>query len=288
MPTASELLKKYEIRPLKRLGQYFLIDQNILSKIINIAEIKNDETVLEIGAGLGVLTALLAEKAHKVIAVEIDPFMINILREELKDFKNIEIIHQNILNYDFSKALGRAESFSKRLKVIGNIPYNISTQILFRLLENRSIISTMVLMFQKEVADRIISGPGSKNYGILSVLTRMYAHAEREILVSPTCFRPAPNVESAILKIVFRKDPLIKLNCDTEFFFKIVKTAFAQRRKTLLNNLKHSPFASSSPDLENILKDIEIDGMRRGETLSVEEFAVLSNAIYESVSARID
>lgn len=279
MRTANELLRKYEIRPLKRLGQCFLIDANIIAKIVRTADVGKDDTVIEIGAGLGVMTALLAEKAKRVVAIEIDPVMVGILQEELKQFSNLEIVHTDVLKYEFQKALD--QSFLQKIKIVGNIPYNISTQILFRLIGYRDLISEMVLMFQKEVADRVIAKPGSKSYGILSVLTEMFAETGRAISVPATCFNPAPKVESTVLKIVFREKTLIELR-DMDFFFKVVKSAFAKRRKTLFNNLKTASFFSlTASDLENALREIGIDGGRRGETLSTEEFGRLSNALYD-------
>jgi 16S rRNA (adenine1518-N6/adenine1519-N6)-dimethyltransferase len=280
MRTASELLRKYEIRPLKRLGQCFLVDPNIMAKIVKIADVGGDELVVEIGAGIGVMTALLAEKAKKVVAVEIDPVMVGILQKELQNFSNLEIVHQDVLKYEFRAALQGTSS--REIKIVGNIPYNISNQILFRLINNRNIISEMILMFQKEVADRIVAEPGSKNYGILSVLTDMFAETYREISVPATCFKPAPNVDSAVLKIVFRENSLIEL-IDTDFFLKVVKASFAKRRKTLLNNLKTASFLNLTvSDLESALKKIGIDGGRRGETLSTEEFGKISNVLIDN------
>lgn len=279
MRTASELLKKYDIRPLKRLGQCFLIDPNIVAKIVKIADVGVDETVVEIGAGIGVMTAMLAERAKKVVAVEIDPVMVDVLRKELQDFSNLEIVHQDVLKYEFREAL--EGNSSNKIKIVGNIPYNISTQILFRLIDYRNIISAMVLMFQKEVAERIVAEPGSKNYGILSVLTGMFARTDREISVPATCFKPVPNVDSAVLKIIFREKPPIELR-NAGFFFKVVKAAFAKRRKTLFNNLKTASFLNlTAGDLESTLDGIGIDGSRRGETLTAEEFGKISNALIE-------
>ena len=281
MSTASDLLKKYDIRPQKRLGQSFLIDPNIIAKIVQKATIRNDETVVEIGAGLGVMTALIAAQSGRVVALDIDPVMIGILREELREVENLEIVHTDVLRYDFQRALGERHDAGDRLKIIGNIPYNISTQILFRLLAYRSIISEMLLMFQKEVGERIIAEPGSKAYGILSVLTTMFADVSRVLNVPATCFQPAPKVDSIVLKIAFRKKPLIDLR-DPELFFNLVKIGFAKRRKTLMNNLKStSTIKIPDEDLAVVLKQAAIDGRRRGETLSPEEFGQLSNVLFD-------
>lgn len=277
MTTPRNILKKHGIRPLKRLGQSFLEDRNITAKIVSIPDIKSDDVVVEIGSGLGIMTALIAMGAKKVIALEVDKYMVDILREELKDLSNVEIVHKDVLKYDFSSAC--PEYPSKKLKVIGNIPYNISSQILFRLIEFRNNISSMVLMFQKEVAERIMASPGTKEYGILSVIVSMYAKPSLEMTVPASCFYPKPNVDSAVLKMIVRESPLFDIK-DADFFLKVVKIAFSKRRKTLLNNLKGSDLLKSSKrDVAEILELLEIDGNRRGETLTVEEFGKLSNAL---------
>ncbi len=278
MPTASELLRKYNVRAQKRLGQSFLVDHNIISKIVRTAAVKPNDTVVEIGAGIGILTAALAGQARKVVAVEIDPVMVGILREELKDLPNIDIVQADILKYDFRSA---AEgSAAGRIKVVGNIPYNISTQILFRLIGCRDIVSDTVLMFQKEVADRLSAPPGGKEFGIPTVLTGMFARITREISVPASCFSPPPRVDSVVVKISFYDAPAFRLE-DEDFFTLVVKAAFSQRRKTLLNNLKSARAMGLPPAaVEKALKQVGIDGKRRGETLSVEEFGRLSNALH--------
>ena len=277
MTTPRNILKKYGIRPLKRLGQSFLIDNNITKKIVMISDIKSEDIVVEIGSGLGIMTAMIAQEAKKVIALEIDKYMVDILREELKNHSNVEIVQIDVLKYDFSSV--SPESPPETLKVIGNIPYNISSQILFRLIQFRDYISSMVLMFQKEVAERIIAPPGTKEYGILSVIVSMYAKHSLEITVPGSCFYPKPNVDSSVLKLTVRKVPLFNI-IDPDFFSKVVKTAFSKRRKTLLNNLKYSNLLKASKkDITDILELLDIDSNRRGETLTVEEFGKLSNAL---------
>ena len=282
MHTASELIRKYKIRPQKRLGQCFLVDHNIIAKIVQKAAIRSDETVIEIGSGLGVMTALMAEQARRVIALEVDPVMVNILKKELGPHANAEIIHTDVLRYDFRDGLDASDfNDGKKLKVVGNIPYNISTQILFQLIAHRAIVSEAILMVQKEVGDRISAGPGSKAYGIPSVLTTMFAEVTRELAVAASCFHPAPKVDSVVLKVAFRPCPLVDLR-DPDLFFKVVKTAFAMRRKTLLNNLKTAPFLlPSGCDLEGVLDRAGLDGRRRGETLTATEFGILSNVLAE-------
>lgn len=279
MTTVRKILRDYNIRPRKRLGQSFLEDKNIISKIVNAANLKDDDTVVEIGAGLGVMTELLASRARKVIAIDIDPRMINILQERFKDQPKVSVIERDVLSYDFSSALeGDARG---NIKIVGNIPYNISTQILFRLLEFRHQISSMVLLFQKEVVDRITASPGGKDYGIPSVIVSMYAHASREMNVPAGCFFPPPKVISSLIKIVMREKPLFE-PADDDFFSKVVRIAFSKRRKTLLNNLRSADLlpGCSEDELVFLLGKIDIDGKRRGETLSVAEFARLSNALF--------
>jgi 16S rRNA (adenine1518-N6/adenine1519-N6)-dimethyltransferase len=277
MTTPRNILKKHGIRPLKRLGQSFLVDNNITKKIVMISDIKSGDIVVEIGSGLGIMTAMIAQEAKRVIALEVDKYMVDILREELKNHPNVEIVQTDVLKYDFSSPF--TESPQKTLKIIGNIPYNISSQILFRLIQFRDYISSMVLMFQKEVAERIIAPPGTKEYGIISVIVSMYTKPSLEVSVPGSCFYPKPNVDSSVLKLTVREAPLFNIK-NPDFFSKVVKTAFSKRRKTLLNNLKYSDLLKASKkDITDILELLHIDSNRRGETLTVEEFGKLSNAL---------
>ncbi|MDO9527552.1 MAG: 16S rRNA (adenine(1518)-N(6)/adenine(1519)-N(6))-dimethyltransferase RsmA [Syntrophales bacterium] len=285
MTTPKNILKKHGIRPLKRLGQSFLIDNNITKKIVMISDIKSGEIVVEIGSGLGIMTAMISREAEKVIALEVDKYMVDILREELKNHSNVEIVQTDVLKYDFSSA--HSEHPSKKLKVIGNIPYNISSQILFHLIEFRDNISSMILMFQKEVAERITAFPGTKEYGILSVIVSMYAKPSLEMTVPGSCFYPKPNVDSSVLKFTVRQAPLFNIK-NPDFFSTVVKTAFSKRRKTLLNNLKVSDLLKASKeDIADILELSGIDSKRRGETLTVEEFGKLSNALLSVKALKI-
>jgi 16S rRNA (adenine1518-N6/adenine1519-N6)-dimethyltransferase len=278
MTTPRQILKMQGLRPLKRLSQTFLEDRNITSKIIGILDIQCNDVVIEIGAGMGIMTEEIAKSAGKVIAIEIDPYMMALLTKKFKDHLNVEIIHSDVLAFDFS--LIRPLSPTGMLKVIGNVPYHISSQILFRLIDNRRYIERMVLMFQKELADRICAGSGSREYGIPSVLVDMYAVCTREMTIPPHCFYPAPKIMSSVLKMVIRDKPQVNLK-NHDLFIRLVKMAFSKRRKTLLNNLKgfigHGYFED---DILNALQDAGIDGQRRGETLSPIEFGRLSNAFY--------
>lgn len=277
MNTPKAVLKKKGIRPLKRLGQSFLQDRNIIDKIVDLAGIRGDEAVAEIGAGVGIMTEQIAGKAGMVLALEIDPYMIEILRSSLAALKNVEIVHTDILDYDFSEAAARYER--KNFKVIGNVPYNISTPILFHLLHYRQFIGSMILMFQKEVADRIAAQPGTKEYGIPSVIISMFAEVTHSFTVPPGCFYPRPKVTSCVVKMEMREKPLVGLSSDS-YFSSVVRASFAQRRKTILNNLKGSRLPGVSEDcIIRALAESGIEGGRRGETLSAVEFGMLSNAL---------
>ena len=281
--TPKDLLRKYGVRPRKRLGQNFLMDVNAIDKIIRIAGITGEDTVVEIGAGLGVMTARIAGKAGRVIALEIDGSMVAIMREELKDFENVNIVETDVLRYDFSSPL-RQDGLSDppgRIKIIGNIPYNISSPILFHLLDYRSHIDSMVLMLQKEVTERISASPGTKAYGTLSVILAMYFEISREFTVPAGCFYPPPRVDSAVIRMAVRENPYVSLKSGS-FFQQVVRAAFGRRRKTLINNLRYSPILTRLPgeDIAAVLDRLGIDGRRRGETLTVEEFGRLSNALF--------
>lgn len=275
MDSPRTILKKYHIRPSRRLGQSFLVDNNITVKIVHSSGIGEEDTVVEIGAGLGVMTAMIAPKVSTIMAIEVDPALVAVLKSELNGIPHIEIHHADILHFDFS-SLRRD---GKNIKVIGNVPYNISSQILFRLLEFREIISSATLMVQKEVADRITASPATKEYGVPSVLVSMYARASRIMIVPASCFYPVPKVDSAVIRLDMRDSPLYPIG-KQEVFVETVKTAFAQRRKTLANNLKGmARVRRTGIDISSLLADAGIDGGRRGETLTGEEFGRLSEAL---------
>lgn len=278
MTTVRKILTDHGIRPLKRLGQSFLEDRNAINKIIRISNIQEDDIIVEIGAGVGLMTEAIAKQARKVIALDIDPRMIGILKKRMAPYRHVDIVQADVLEYDFSSAIG--ELPSRKIKVIGNIPYNISSQILFRLLAYRDHISSMILMFQKELADRLTATPGTKAYGVPTVLVSMYLLCSREMAIPSSCFYPKPAVMSSVLKMVIREKPQMDL-ADHDFFFKIAKTAFAKRRKTLLNNLRGlNLLGYSAMDMANALKNSGIDGARRGETLTALEIGKLSNALH--------
>ena len=272
MTSVRKLLARYAFHPQKRLGQSFLEDRNIIRRIVALAEPARDETVVEIGAGLGFMTEELAKMAGRVIAIEIDQRLVGVLRERFAGQDRVEILQMDVLKYDFSSACPGG-----RIKVVGNIPYHISSPILFRLLDFRRSISLMILMFQKELADRITAPPGTKDYGIPSVLVARYTRATCELTVPPNCFYPVPDVVSSVLRITVRQEPNL---LDEALFAKIVRAAFARRRKTLWNNLRHIGIPEEM--VGRMFAGSGIDRTRRAETLSVEEFSLLTTAWIES------
>ena len=275
MESPRKILKKYRIHPVKNLGQSFLVDNNITSRIVEASKVGEADTVVEIGAGLGAMTAMIAARVKQVIAVEIDPKLVKVLESELWETRTIEIIEGDILRYDFSSPLAG----SGKVQVVGNIPYNLSSQIIFRLLEFRNHISSATLMLQREVAERITAPPGTKAYGILSVILPMHARVRHVMTVPATCFYPVPKVDSSVLRLEMRECPRYPLG-DEGIFLETVKAAFAMRRKTLANNLKGMPrLRGKGVNPLALLREAGIDGGRRGETLSVEEFATLSEII---------
>lgn len=276
----KEIINSHGFKVRKALGQNFLMDANIIDKIVNAADLAAEDLVFEIGPGLGVLTRRLARSAGKVIAVEIDQNLLPILQETLADFNNVQIVHADALkvNFDLVAAEHTAGAFGTKAKafnLVANLPYYITTPILMHLLTSGFNLNKMVVMMQKEVADRLQASPGGKDYGSLSVAVQYYTVPEIVARVPKTVFYPAPEVESAVIRLTRRKVPPVSLQ-NEEMFFKIVRAAFGQRRKTLLNSLTGSGLADKETWLK-ILRDIEIEPSRRGETLSIEDFALLAN-----------
>lgn len=261
-------------RPLKSLGQNFLVDNNIISKIILSAAVKPDDNVLEIGPGRGALTEYLARSAGRLVLIEFDHALAAALKERYADQPHVTVIDADILAVDLAAVLGEAGS---GWKVVANLPYNISTEVLFRLLEVRDRLSRMILMLQKEVGDRLAAEPDCSNYGVTTVLLGLWFDMRREFIVPPGCFHPRPKVDSAVLSFVPLPGPRVPVG-DENVFRRVVKGAFAMRRKTLINCLKAAELTSID-ELHAILADCGIDGRRRGETLSLEEFAGLSRRL---------
>ena len=249
----SEVLNKFGISAQKRYGQNFLIDANILEKIVASAGITKEDTVLEIGPGIGTLTQYLAEAAKQVICVEIDKNMIPVLEYTLADFDNVTVINQDILKADIVQIL--KENGAASAKVVANLPYYITTPIIMELLEKDAPIESITVMIQKEVAERMQTGPGSKDYGALSLAVAFYSNAEVKMTVSPNCFIPRPNVDSAVIRLDKLKEPAVKVNNKSEMF-RIIKGAFEQRRKTLTNALSHSSaYKADKKNIENARAD---------------------------------
>ena len=273
----SEVLNKFGISAQKRYGQNFLIDANILEKIVASAGITKEDTVLEIGPGIGTLTQYLAEAAKQVICVEIDKNMIPVLEYTLADFDNVTVINQDILKADIVQIL--KENGAASAKVVANLPYYITTPIIMELLEKDLPIESITVMIQKEVAERMQTGPGSKDYGALSLAVAFYSKAEVKMTVSPNCFIPRPNVDSAVIRLDKLKEPAVKVN-DRAEMFRIIKGAFEQRRKTLTNALSHSSaYKTDKKNIENALLEMGKNINIRGEELTLEEFARLSDIL---------
>ena len=280
-PSATkEIINKYSFAFQKKFGQNFLIDSNVLESIIRGAEITKDDFVLEIGPGIGTMTQYLCEAERQVVAVEIDKMLIPILEDTLSEYDNVEVINQDVLKVDI-KSLAKEKNNGKPIKVVANLPYYITTPIIMGLFESGVPIDSITIMVQKEVADRMQTGPGSKDYGALSLAVQFYATAKVILNVSATCFMPRPNVDSAVIKLTRHKEPTVNV-ADEKLMFKIIRASFNQRRKTLVNGLKNSPELSFSK--EQIVKAIEKIGKPetiRGEALTLEEFAELANAFTE-------
>jgi len=263
------ILKRFGIRMSKKLGQNFLIDESVVNNIVEAAGIAHGDAVLEIGPGIGTLTQGLAEAGATVTAVEIDRRLLDVLAKTLEGYDNVRVVHGDILKIDISETVG-----APRYKVVANLPYYITTPIIMGLLEARMPIDVLVTMVQKEVAQRMVAVPGTKDYGALSVAVQYYTKAEIMFIVKPDSFIPPPSVDSAVIRCTVREKPPVQV--DEKIFFRVVKAAFAQRRKTLSNTLKTSGVPAET--LKVILAAAGIDGNRRGETLSIDEFAALANA----------
>jgi 16S rRNA (adenine1518-N6/adenine1519-N6)-dimethyltransferase len=261
-------------RPRKRWGQNFLVDHNIARKIISSAELDSKDIVLEIGAGKGILTAKIAYQVKRVFAVEIDKKLCNFLREELENYKNVEIIEGDFLKLDISQFLGSGSRSS--VKVIANLPYYITSPIIMKLIDMKGW-SEATFMLQKEVGERIIASSGGKDYGALSILVQYYCDVEKQFNVSRNVFRPRPDVDSVVIKLKLLKRPRIKVR-DEKLFFEIVHGGFSQRRKKLSNSISNV-LKIDKHLFEERLKRLNISPARRAETLSIEDFATISNSL---------
>lgn len=278
----KEILAKYKFFFKKSLGQNFIIDANILENIIEQAGINQDSGVIEIGPGIGALTEQLGRHADQVVAFEIDQRLLPILADTLSQYDNIMMIHQDILEADVSETIKKNFSREQDVHIVANLPYYITTPILTKLLEEKLPVESITVMIQKEVAARMAAKPSTKSYGSLSIAIQYYTTAEIVMQVPKGVFMPQPNVDSAVLQLSIRKNAPVFVENEA-YFFSMVKACFSQRRKTLRNNLTN--YLSEQYDKETItvmLDNIGIDGTRRGESLTMEEFANLANAFYQA------
>ncbi len=275
-----EVLKKYNFIFQKKFGQNFLIDTHVLEKIISQAEITEEDVVLEIGPGIGTMTQYLCENAKKVIAVEIDSSLMPILAETLAEYDNVKVINQDILKMDINR-LVQEENEGRPIKVVANLPYYITTPIIMELLEKKVNIDSITVMVQKEVAQRIQSKAGTKEYGAISLAVQYYAEPKIVANVPPNCFMPRPNVSSAVIRMKLHKTPVVSVKSE-EQLFKLIRASFSQRRKTLINGIGNS--AELHYTKEQALKALEEMGLGeniRGETLTLEQFAALSDLLQD-------
>ena len=273
-----EIINKYDFAFQKKFGQNFLIDANILDCIIDGANITKDDLVLEIGPGIGTMTQFLCERAREVVTVEIDKNLIPILNDTLSAYDNVTIINEDILKVDIKK-IAEEKNNGKPIKVVANLPYYITTLIIMGLFESHVPLDSITIMVQKEVADRMQIGPGSKDYGALSLAVQYYSKAEVLVEVSPNCFIPRPKVGSSVIKLTLHKDERVSVN-DEKLMFRLIRASFNQRRKTLSNGIKNSPeLEFSREDVVEALKEMGLDENIRGEKLSLEEFAKLSDIL---------
>lgn len=279
-----ELLKKYKIKANKSLGQNFLIDDEVISDIVNGAEVEKDDLVIEIGPGLGSMTKLLIEKARKVICVELDKKMIRVLCERFKNSDNLEIINADILRLDLNKLIEneKKDNEIKNVKIVANLPYYITTPIIMKLIEEKLDIESITVMIQKEVAERLIATPGSKETGAITYTVYYYCKGEKIREVPNTAFIPEPEVTSEVINLRLRKEPAVNVK-NEKVFFNIIKSAYMQRRKTLLNALLNTTVFKSKQEGIDILNKLGLNENVRAENLTIEDFAKLSDYFIKNI-----
>jgi 16S rRNA (adenine1518-N6/adenine1519-N6)-dimethyltransferase len=282
-PTRTrEILEKYGFSFKKSLGQNFLIDTNILQNIVDYAELTEESGAIEIGPGIGALTEQIAKRAGKVVAFEIDQRLLPILKDTLSLYNNVKVIHQDVLKADVKAVIEEEFATTKDLMVVANLPYYVTTPILMKLLEEKLPLRGIVVMLQKEVAERMAAAPNSKDYGSLSIAVQYYTEAKTVMIVPKTVFVPQPNVDSAVIRLTRRTEPAVSV-LDENFFFEVVRSSFAQRRKTILNNLNHNltKYKLTKDQILESLAEAGIAPERRGESLSIEDFGLLSDALFK-------
>lgn len=274
------IMKKYNIKANKSLGQNFLIEQNVVDSIIESSNINNEDLVIEIGPGLGTLTKFLLEKAGKVVCIELDDKMISILNERFSIYSNFEVIHQDVLKTDLKELIKvqKEKNNLKNAKVVANLPYYITTPIIMKLLEDELDLNSITVMIQKEVADRLIAIPGSKETGAITYSIYYYSEAEGILEVPKECFIPQPEVTSKVIKLNIRNSSIIEVK-DKKFMFKIIKCAFMQRRKTLLNSLTNAKIFLNKEEGIKILKELNLEENVRAERLTLKDYSDLSNKL---------
>ena len=274
-----EVLQKYNFVFQKKYGQNFLIDGNILDKIIDSAEITKEDCVIEIGPGIGTMTQYLAEAAREVIAVEIDKSLIPILEDTLSPYENVSVINEDILKVDINK-LALERNQGKPIKVVANLPYYITTPIIMGLFESKVPLDSITIMVQKEVADRMQVGPGTKDYGALSLAVQYYAKPEIVVNVPPSCFMPQPKVGSAVIRLTKYIESPVKVE-NEKFLFQVIRASFNQRRKTLVNGLQNaSNINVKKEDILDTLQEMGVSATIRGEAFTLEQFARFSNILW--------
>lgn len=272
------LMNKYNITANKNYGQNFLIDENVVSGIVQNAEVSKKDLVIEIGPGLGTLTSYLLESAGKVICIELDTHMLKILNDRFSLYTNFELINDDVLKVDLKELISKNSEF-ENVKVVANLPYYITTPIIMKLLEDKLNLTSITVMVQKEVAERLTESPGSKNTGSITYSINYYTNPKTVIDVPKESFIPSPKVDSSVIKLDILSEPKIKV-LDEELFFKVIKCAFMQKRKTLINSLSNSGIGSKE-NLEKILTELELDLRVRAEQLTLEQFGMISDKLKE-------
>lgn len=279
------VLHKYNFNFQKKFGQNFLIDTHVLDKIIEESHITKDDFVLEIGPGIGTMTQYLCENAREVAAVEIDKNLIPILADTLSAYDNVEVINEDILKVDINR-LAQEKNGGRPIKVVANLPYYITTPIIMGLFESHVPIDSITIMVQKEVADRMQVGPGTKDYGALSLAVQYYAKPEIVANVPPNCFMPRPNVGSAVIRLTRHSAPPVQVE-NEKLMFRLIRASFNQRRKTLANGLGNAPdIPLSKTEIQESIEELGVPATIRGETLTLEEFAKLSNIVGKKLADR--
>ena len=283
------IMKKYNIRANKSLGQNFLISEQVVNEIVESSKIDKEDLVIEIGPGLGTLTKYLLEKAGKVIGIELDKKMVEILQDRFKLYNNFELYQQDVLKIDLKHLIKKEKENTniKKVKIVANLPYYITTPIIMKLLEEKLDLESITVMIQKEVADRLIAIPGEKETGAITYAVYYYAIAEAILEVPKESFIPEPEVTSKVIKLNIRKEPPIEVQ-DKELMFKIIKSAFMQRRKTLINALNNAKIFQNKEEGNQILESLKLDESVRAEKLTLENFADITNRILKKYRFKID